>query len=152
LTSILSKNLSIMNQQKLKQSFKKTNNGILKMLPLIFGILLLVSILNVLVPKETYLKFFTGNLVLDAVKGSFLGSVLTGNPITGYVLADNFLKNGVSLVAVTSFLVAWVTVGVVQLPAEMIALGKRFALARNATSFVFSILVAIVTVLILQFI
>jgi uncharacterized membrane protein YraQ (UPF0718 family) len=139
-----------MDKQRLHNSLKKTNKGILKMLPLIFGILLLVSMLNILIPKETYLKFFTGNLILDAIKGSFLGSVLTGNPITGYVLADNFLKNGVSLVAVTSFLVAWVTVGIVQLPAEMIALGKRFAISRNLTSFVFSILVAIVTVLILK--
>jgi uncharacterized membrane protein YraQ (UPF0718 family) len=139
-----------MDVVKLRNSFKKTNSGFLKMLPLIFGILLLVSMLNVLIPKETYVKFFTGNLFLDALKGSFLGSVLTGNPITGYVLADNFLKNGVSMVAVTSFLVAWVTVGVVQLPAEIIALGKRFALARNISSFVFSILVAIVTVLLLK--
>lgn len=139
-----------MDVVKLRNSFKKTNSGFLKMLPLIFGILLLVSMLNVLIPKETYVKFFTGNLILDALKGSFLGSVLTGNPITGYVLADNFLKNGVSMVAVTSFLVAWVTVGVVQLPAEIIALGKRFALARNISSFVFSILVAIVTVLLLK--
>jgi len=139
-----------MDRIKLKKSISKTNKGIFNMLPLIFGILLLVSVLNVLIPKETYLKFFTGNLILDALKGTFLGSVLTGNPITGYVLADNFLKNGVSLVAVTSFLTAWVTVGVVQLPAEIIALGKRFAIARNMISFLFSILVAIVTVLILK--
>ncbi len=138
-----------MNPQKLQKSFKKTNNGMLKMLPLILGILLLVSMLNILVPKEIYVKIFTGNVIFDAFKGSLLGSILTGNPITGYVLADNFLKNGVSLVAVTAFLTAWVTVGIVQLPAEIYALGKRFALARNIISFLFSILVALVTVLIL---
>ncbi len=138
-----------MHHQKLQKSFKKTNNGMLKMLPLILGILLLVSMLNVLVPKEIYVKIFTGNVIFDAFKGSLLGSILTGNPITGYVLADNFLKNGVSLVAVTAFLTAWVTVGIVQLPAEIYALGKRFALARNVISFLFSILVALVTVLIL---
>ena len=141
-----------MDKKRAQKALNKTNKGIVKMLPLIFGILLLVSMLNVLVPKETYVKIFTGNPITDALKGSFLGSILTGNPITGYVLADNFLKNGVGLVAVTSFLVAWVTVGVVQLPAEIIALGKRFAISRNATSFMFSILVALVTVLILNFI
>jgi len=139
-----------MNNLKLQNSLKKTNTGMLKMLPLILGILLLVSILNVMVPKEVYVKIFTKNLIFDAIKGSLLGSFLTGNPITGYVLADNFLKNGVSLVAVTAFLTAWVTVGVVQLPAEIYAFGKHFALARNLISFLFSIVVALVTVLILQ--
>ncbi len=141
-----------MENIKLQKAIQKTNKGILKMLPLIFGILLLVSMLNVLIPKEVYVKFFTGNLVLDALKGSFLGSILTGNPISGYVLANNFLQNGVGLIAVTSFLVSWVTVGIVQLPAEIFALGKRFAFSRNGTAFLFSFLVSFVTFLILKFV
>jgi hypothetical protein len=50
---------------------------------------------------------------------------------------------------VTAFLVAWVTVGIIQLPAEIMMLGKRFAITRNILSFIFSILVAIMTVLII---
>ncbi len=59
------------------------------------------------------------------------------------------LQAGVSLVAVTAFLVAWVTVGLVQFPAEAILLGRRFALRRNLLSFFFSILVALATVALL---
>lgn len=42
-------------------------------------------------------------------------------------------------------MITWVTVGLVQLPAEMPALGQRFALLRNAFSFILSIPVAILT-------
>ena len=62
------------------------------------------------------------------------------------IIGGELLAQGVSLVAVTAFLIAWVTVGVVQLPAESILLGRRFALLRNIISFVFSVIVAIITV------
>jgi len=60
------------------------------------------------------------------------------------------LERGVSLIAVTAFIVAWVTVGVVQFPAEVAILGKRFAIARNAVAFISAIIVALITSLILM--
>jgi len=45
--------------------------------------------------------------------------------------------------------VAWVTVGVIQLPVESATLGKKFALSRNITAFVLSVMVAVITILIL---
>ena len=60
------------------------------------------------------------------------------------------LKYGVSLFAVTAFIVTWVTVGLAQMPAEIAAFGKRFALLRNSLSFVLAIPVAILTVMILN--
>jgi len=114
--------------------------------PVLIGVVLLIGLVNVLIPKSVYKVVFTGNYILDPIIGSATGSVLAGNPITSYVLGGEFLKSGVSLVAVTAFIVAWVTVGLVQLPAEMMILGKRFALLRNAVSFLLSILVAVSTV------
>ncbi|MBN2318619.1 MAG: hypothetical protein JXR49_06065 [Acidobacteria bacterium] len=49
-------------------------------------------------------------------------------PINSYVVADELLRNNVGFFAVTAFLVTWVTVGLVQIPAEASALGKKFAL------------------------
>jgi len=43
-------------------------------------------------------------------------------------------------------------VGLVQLPAETAALGRRFALLRNGLSFVLSIPIALFTVMILDFV
>lgn len=135
--------------KKLKNAVKKSAKSFYKTLPVLAGVVLLVSLANTLIPKSLYSKVFSKNLVLDSIIGSSLGSVLAGNPITSYVLGGEFLNQGISLVAVTSFLVAWVTVGIVQLPAESLLLGKRFSFLRNFLSFVFSIIVAIITVLIL---
>jgi len=132
---------------RLKQSAAKTARSLSKILPLILGMILLISLIAASIPRIFYAAVFRNNPLLDSIIGSVIGSISTGPPITSYILGGEFLKAGVSLVAVTAFMVAWVTVGVIQLPAESIMLGIRFAIIRNVTSFIFSILVAIITVL-----
>jgi uncharacterized membrane protein YraQ (UPF0718 family) len=139
------------NKEKFTKSVQKSWQGMRKLMPIITVILLLISFIQVLIPTEFYAKIFTGNFWGDLFTGSALGSVLTGNPITGYILGHEFLKNNVSLVAVTSFLVCWTTVGFVQYPVERVALGKKFAGFRNISAFFISMLVAGTTVLILNF-
>jgi uncharacterized membrane protein YraQ (UPF0718 family) len=111
----------------------------------LIGVVLLVSLADTLVPKSSYAILFNKIPFVDSVVGSALGSVLAGNPVTSFILGGEMLTQGVSLMAVTAFLVAWVTVGVVQLPAESILLGKRFAITRNATAFIMAIIVALIT-------
>ena len=83
---------------------------------------------------------------MDILKGSIAGSILAGNPMTSYILGGELFNQGVSLVAVTAFLVSWVTVGTIQFPVESSIFGKKFAIVRNIISFIFSIIVAIITV------
>lgn len=134
--------------EKLKIATIKSAKGLYSSLPILLGVILLIGLISTLIPKSSYTVLFSRNIVLDSIIGSGLGSILAGNPITSYVLGGELLKQGVSLVAVTSFIVAWVTVGLVQLPAESILLGKKFAISRNLISFIFSIFVAIITVII----
>uniref|UniRef100_A9A735 Permease n=1 Tax=Methanococcus maripaludis (strain C6 / ATCC BAA-1332) TaxID=444158 RepID=A9A735_METM6 len=134
----------------LKSSTKKSAKSLWNAFPLIVGTILLVSLITTLVPKSFYLKIFSKSTILDSFIGSLIGSISAGNPIVSYVLAGELLNEGISLIAVTAFLVSWVTVGIIQLPAESAILGKRFAFLRNITSFGLSIIVAIITVSILQ--
>ncbi|MBN2421926.1 hypothetical protein JXB41_01755 [Candidatus Woesearchaeota archaeon] len=120
------------------------------MLPVIAGVILLIGLVNTLIPKSFYTELFRGNFFLDPLIGSVMGSILAGSPITSYVLGGELLNQGVTLIAVTAFIVSWVTVGFVQLPAESMILGKKFAITRNVLSFVFAIVVAIITVGILN--
>jgi uncharacterized membrane protein YraQ (UPF0718 family) len=135
-------------ENDLRSAVKKTARALWSMVPVLAGVVLLIGLANAVIPKSAYSSVFTGGIA-DPVIGGALGSVLAGNPVTSYVLAGEFLKQGVSLIAVTAFLVAWVTVGIVQLPAESIILGRKFALTRNILSFVFSILVAVTTVFVM---
>lgn len=131
---------------RLKQSARKAARVLWRSAPILVGVVLLVGLANTLIPKSAYTALFSRIPLLDSFIGSALGSILAGNPVTSYVLGGEMLSQGVSLVAVTAFLVAWVTVGVVQLPAEMMLLGKRFAVARNITAFALAIIVAVITV------
>jgi uncharacterized membrane protein YraQ (UPF0718 family) len=134
----------------LKKAILKSIKSLWQSVPLIFGILLLVGLINSLFTKAVYSRIFHYGSFLNAVFGALAGSISAGSPINSYVLGGEFLKQGVSLIAVTAFLVAWVTVGLIQLPMEAKFLGIRFSLWRNSLCFLFSILAAIITVFLLK--
>ncbi len=138
-----------MSKTQFAQAVSKAGKMLWRVFPIIFGTILLVSLVNTALPKSFFLLIFQNNLLLDPIVGSLIGSILAGNPVTSYILGGEFLKQGISLIAVTAFMVAWVTVGIIQLPAESMILGKKFAFLRNFTAFILSIIVAIITVLIL---
>lgn len=127
-------------------SFRKAAKSLWNTLPLILGTILLVSMITALIPKSFYTTVFSRDMFLDSLVGSLVGSISAGNPVMSYVIGGELQEQGISLLAVTAFLVAWVTVGTIQLPAESAILGKRFAIIRNLTAFVLAIAVAFVTV------
>ena len=138
-----------MPKKELKQALVKSARVMYNSVPILLGVILLISLANTVIPKTVYASFFRGNPILDSFVGSAIGSILAGTPITSYIISGELLNQGISLLAVTAFLVAWVTVGIVQLPAEAALLGKRFAIIRNITAFIFAMVVAIITTIIL---
>ena len=130
-----------------KDAFSKTGQAFRKSLPILASVLMLLALADTLIPKQVYRRIFTGNELLDPLMGAAIGSISGGNPITSYIIGGELRQQGVSMLAITAFIVAWVTVGIIQLPAEALMLGKRFAIARNAVSFGISILIAVLTVL-----
>lgn len=125
-----------------RDSLKKTGRMLLRMLPNILAVVLLSGLLMEFVPLESVSQLLGGGLLVDALLGAGFGSVLIGNPLVSYVLGGELLEQGISLMAVTAMLVSWVTVGSVQLPAEIQSFGARFALVRNALAFIFSLVIA----------
>ena len=133
---------------RIKKALKKAFNSIYFASPIIVGVIILMGIFNTLVPKKFLNTLFHHN-IFDPVIGAAFGSFFAGNPINSYIIGGELLKSGVGLVAVTAFLVSWITVGFVQIPAEMMFLGKKFSILRNLLSFIFSIIVALITVFII---
>ena len=132
-----------------KEAVIKAGRAIWNTLPVLAGVVMLISLANALIPKSAYMHVFGHNFLVDSVIGSTVGSILAGNPVTSYIIGGELLSQGVGLMAVTAFIVSWVTVGVVTFPAEAMLLGKKFALVRNICSFLLSILVAVATVAII---
>jgi len=137
-----------MNKEKrdIASSFYKAFRAFRELASMLLGVILLLGLFRTFVSKDVISSLFTGDLLRDTVIGSAIGSIAAGNPITSYIIGGELLKEKVSLLAVTAFIVAWVTVGVIQLPMEAAVFGRRFAFVRNALSFVLSILVAMATV------
>ena len=131
---------------------KQSARALWRAVPLILSVILLVGLVQTFFPPQVISGVFHNNTIFDAFIGSTLGSVFMGSPITSYVIGGELLSSGVSIAAVTALIVSWVTVGIVQFPAETAMLGKRFAIIRNSTSFVLSIIVAVITSALLSFV
>ena len=111
-------------------------------LPILLGVILLVGLFKTFVTPDWISSIFTGKPLTDSFFGALAGSVLAGNPVNSYVLGKGLLDLEVGLIGVTAFILTWVTVGLVQFPAELAALGLRFALARAAVAFILALPIA----------
>jgi len=133
----------------MKQAILKSAKSLWKMAPIISGIIMIVALVNALIPKSFYARVFSGNNFIDPLIGALAGSVSAGTPAVSYIISGEMLGRGISLITVTAFLLAWVTVGVLQMPAEGAALGRKFTILRNLSSFVLAIIIAIIIGLLL---
>ena len=135
-----------MQKERLQTSFRKTAWTFINILPIIIGMLLLTSLVVTIFPEQLSAGLFGGSNALDALIGASVGSVAAGHPLASYLLGGELLKSGVSLVAVTALIVSWVTVGIAQLPAEILMLGTRFAIYRNVICFFSALAIAFLCV------
>lgn len=133
----------------MKNALIKTFQNIKMSTPIVIGVLMLVNIINPLI-QSYYPKIFTGNYFIDPLLGAIGGTLTFGIPVASYVTGGELLKEGVSLLAVTAFILSWSTVYFVMLPLEISYLGKKFAILRNVLNFITSIIIAILTVLTLK--
>jgi uncharacterized membrane protein YraQ (UPF0718 family) len=136
----------IMNKGVLRASLTKTALKFVNLIPIIIGMLLLSSLVVTAFPEQLSTGLFGNSDFLDTLIGVTIGSVAAGHPLASYLMGGELLKSGVSLIAVTAFVVSWVTVGIAQLPAEMLMLGARFAIYRNLICYFGAIAVAYITV------
>lgn len=134
-------------KKSIKKIFLKSLKNLSNALPTMIGIILLIGLIKFFISFESLSNLFTQNKYIDTTLGALLGSVLAGNSINSYIIGSEMFASGISLFAVTAFLVAWVTVGFIQIPAESELLGNKFTLVRNVLSIFLSIAISLLTVL-----
>ncbi|MBU8849715.1 MAG: hypothetical protein KOO64_09235 [Desulfobacterales bacterium] len=130
---------------KLKGSFLESVQMIKTALPIMIGVLLLLNLIKSYTQGH-YTALFSGNPLIDPLMGALAGSVYFGSPIISYIVGGELLAEGISLMAITAFVMTWSTVGIAMLPLEAKCLGKKFSIIRNITNFFSSIIVAVLTV------
>ncbi|MCD6580659.1 MAG: permease [Desulfuromusa sp.] len=131
-------------------SLRKTGKMLLRIFPNILAIVLLSGLIVEFVPLNRLSELLGGGFFTDGLVGAGIGSISIGNPLVSYVLGGELLDQGISLMAVTALLVSWVTVGSIQLPAEIQTFGTRFALLRNGISFLFALIIAFLVLMTMQ--
>ncbi|MDX2480798.1 MAG: permease [Desulfuromusa sp.] len=138
------------NAATLSMSLRQTGKMLLRVFPNILAVVLLSGLIMEFVPLRRLSELLGGGFFTDGLIGAGIGSISIGNPLVSYVLGGELLDQGVSLMAVTALLVSWVTVGSIQLPAEIQTFGTRFALFRNGVSFLFALIIAFQVLMTMQ--
>lgn len=125
--------------------FQKSTLSFVAVMPLLLGVIGLVGLFQTLVTPQMLASLFRGEPLADTLIGTLSGAISSGNPIVSYLIGGELLQQGISLYAVTAFLLSWVTLGLIHLPAEVEVFGGRFTLYRNLLAFLFTVLIALLT-------
>lgn len=124
--------------EKLSNPLKQTWNSFLINIPIIFWILILISILKIYFPLENIVNF--SNKIFSIFLVDLFAGLFAGNPINSYILAWEIWFSIENIFLISVFLISWITVWLVQIPAESYYFGIKYSVIRNILSFVFAII------------
>jgi len=134
---------------RLKTAAKNTLGTLMMVMPMLLSVIGLMGLFETLVTPEMIQSVFQGSVLSDTLIGTGVGAISVGQPFLSYAIGGELLDEGVSLYAVTAFILSFVTLGLIQLPLEWSLFGTRFTLLRNILSFIFALLISLATVSIL---
>lgn len=132
-------------EKNFKQGFTKSLKSFVNILPMMFAVIGLVGLFQSTITPEMLHTVFNGSILHDTIAGTFLGGISVGQPVFSYIIGGELLNEGISIYGVTAFIVAWVSLGVIQLPLEWSIFGGRFTVTRNLLSLCFALLIAFIT-------
>ena len=131
------------DKKKTMKALKKALKAFENILPQFLGVIVLVGIL---------LAVFNPEIISGLIgkRSGWLGILIAGvigaiTLIPGFVAfptAAMLVDNGAGYMQIAAFISTLMMVGIITLPVEIKYFGKRFAIVRNSTAFVFSFVVA----------
>ena len=130
-----------------KKAFTKALMGFLSITPMLIAVIGLVGLMQIYVTPDILAKFFGHGSIIDTLAGTFAGAISMGQGLLSYVVAEGLMEQGVSHYALSAFILSWITLGFVQLPAEASVFGLRFTFYRNVLTLFSTIIIAYATVL-----
>lgn len=108
-------------------------------LPLVILTFVVLGLLNVIVPREFYVRWLSQEAGWRAlVVGAAAGAIAPGGPVVQTVIAATLLKSGAGIGCVVSFLTAGALSHLMLLPLEVGLLGWRFVVLRLACTVFFA--------------
>jgi len=137
-------------KQRLSKALKHTARSLWMIMPMLVAVIGLIGLFETVITPEMLRSLFNGSTFREIIVGILSGGVSVGQPFLSYAIGGELLHDGVSLYAVTAFILSFVTLGVVQLPLEWALFGTRFTVVRNLLSLLFAFLISVATVYLLE--
>ena len=134
----------IKSRNKTKQCFKLAKNMFFNIASQIIGVLLLIGLILVLIPRETINQLMgNSNKWLSTIYGAIIGTITIIPGVIAFPLAKELYDQGAILMALAAFITTLTMVGVATIPIEIKHFGKKFTFIRNIISFGFAIVIAL---------
>ncbi len=130
------------DKMKTKKSLLIALKTLGKIAPSIVSVILLIGIMYGLFSDKIVLFFGQENGVIGFVTIALFGSILHIPALLAFPLAGSFLSEGASISSVAAFITTLTMIGIVTLPLEIKTMGKKFAIYRNAISFIIALIIA----------
>lgn len=134
-----------MDKKKTRQSLKKAWKAFENILPQFLSIIIFIGLVLSAVSTDTISALIGAESgMLGVALASAIGSVALIPGFVAFPLAASLLENGAGYMQVAALVSTLMTVGLVAVPLEMEIYGKKLTIVRNVSSFILSIVIALV--------
>jgi len=133
------------SKEKTMLSLKKAWKSFENIMPQFLSIIVIIGImLAILTPEQISHLLGSGSGWLGVIIAATIGSITLIPGFVAFPLAAALLHNGAGYMQIGAFISTLMMVGIVTMPVEMKYFGKKATITRNASGFVFSLIVAFV--------
>ena len=133
------------DKNKTKMALKKAWKSFENILPQFLSILVIIGIVFAVLSPETITMLLGSNSgFLGVIGASLIGAITLIPGFVAFPLAAALLNNGAGYMQITAFVASLMMVGIVTLPLEIKTFGKKAAIIRNVSAYVFSLIAALI--------
>lgn len=135
---------SVYDRKKTLSGVKKGLMIFVKLFPTLLSVIIIISVLLYLTPKELFLEYFGNESgIMGYVFAALIGSITLMPGFIAYPICGFLIKNGVSYPIIAVFVTTLMMVGVVTIPIEKRYFGLKVTLLRNGLSFIGALIIGI---------
>ena len=133
------------DKNKTKMALKKAWKSFENILPQFLYILVIIGIVfAVLSPETITMLLGSDSGFLGVIGASLIGAITLIPGFVAFPLAAALLNSGAGYMQITAFVASLMMVGIVTLPLEIKTFGKKAAIIRNVSAYVFSLIAALI--------
>ncbi len=134
----------IKSKEKTILALKKALKSFENILPQFLSILIIIGIaLTVLTPEQISRLLGNESGWIGVIIAAAIGSITLIPSFVAFPLAAALLESGAGYMQIAAFISTLMMVGIVTVPIEISFFGKRAAITRNISAFIFSLFVAL---------